>query len=93
MALTDLKYPRCPDNGRLPLPFGKFGGFCAVGIYTTEPLTVFVKDRNLPVLVLAPLVFSELRAFSLFQGPHLHMEYLNCGRGAQVLIRALPFEE
>ena len=60
----DLQHTRCLNNGRLPLPFGKFGGLCAVGIYAGKPLTVFVKNGNLPMFVFAPFVFPELRAFS-----------------------------
>ena len=66
--LADLEHARCLHNGRLPLPFGKFGRFCAVRINTGKSLAVFIKDRNLPVSMLAPFVLAELGAFSFFQG-------------------------
>ena len=60
----NLQHARCLNNGRLPLPFGKFRGLCAVCINAGKPLTVFVKNGNLPVFMLPPFVFPELRAFS-----------------------------
>jgi hypothetical protein len=65
--LADLKHARCLYDGRFPLPFSELGGFGTVCINTGKFLSVFVKNRNLPVLVLASSVFAELGAFSLFQ--------------------------
>jgi hypothetical protein len=66
-VLTDLKHARSLNDGRFPLPFSKLGGFRTVGINTSKFLSVLVKNRNLPVLVLASFVFPQLGAFSLFQ--------------------------
>ena len=61
---ADLQHSRGLNDRRLPLALGKFGGLGAVGINAREPLAVLVKDRDLPVLVFAPLIFPVLRALS-----------------------------
>ena len=65
--LADLKHASCFNDGRLPLAVSKLGGFGAVGIHTSKPLSVFIKNCNLPVLVLASSVLPQLGAFSVFQ--------------------------
>ena len=65
--LADLKHARCLYDRRFPLPFSELGGFGTVCINTSKFLSVFVENRNLPVLVLASSVFAQLGAFSLFQ--------------------------
>jgi hypothetical protein len=65
--LADLKHARSFNDGRFPLPFSELGGFGTVCIYTSEFLSVLVKNRHLPMLVLAPSVFSQLGTFSFFQ--------------------------
>src|ERR1700730_8632327 len=55
-GLADLKHTRCLNNGRLPLPFGKLGSFGAVGVNTGKSFSVFVKNRNLPMFVPAPIL-------------------------------------
>ena len=57
MGLPDLQDTRCLNDRRLPLAIGKFDGLGAVRVHAGEPLPIFVKDGNLPVLMLAPLVF------------------------------------
>jgi hypothetical protein len=66
-VLAYLEHARCLDDRRLPLPFSKFGSFGAVGVNTSKFLPVFVKNRNLPMLVLAAPVLPQLGAFSFFQ--------------------------
>jgi hypothetical protein len=65
--LADLKHARGFYDGRFPLPFSELGGFGTVCVYPSKFLTVFVKNRYLPVLVLAPSIFAQLGTFSLFQ--------------------------
>jgi len=57
MGSPDLQDTRCLNDRRLPLAIGKFDGLGAVRVDTGEPFAVFVKHGNLPVLMLAPLVF------------------------------------
>jgi hypothetical protein len=66
-VLADLKYACCLDDRRLPLPFSKFGSLGAVGVNTSKFLAVFIKNRNLPMLMLAAPVLAQLGAFSFFQ--------------------------
>ena len=61
---ADLDDARGLDDGRLPLPFGEFGGLFAVGIDASKPLPVLIEHGNLPVPVLAPAIFPELGASS-----------------------------
>ena len=65
--LADLKHARSFNDGRLPLPLSELGGFGAVCINTSKFLSVLVKNRHLPMLVLASSVFPQLGAFSFFQ--------------------------
>jgi hypothetical protein len=66
-VLADLKHARCLNDGRFPLPFSKFSGFGTVGVNTSKFFSVFIKNRNLPVFVLASSVFSQLGVFSFYQ--------------------------
>ena len=90
---SHLQNSRRLDHGRLALAFRKSGGFRTVRIDAGKPLAVIVKNGHLPVLVLAPFIFSEQCAFSCCfcfgHGP----DYLNHGARAQVPIRALRREE
>jgi hypothetical protein len=76
-GLADLKHTRCLNDGRLPLPFGKLGSFGAVGVNTGKSFSVFVKNRNLPMFMLAASVLPQLGAFSFFQCLYPHLYYLN----------------
>ena len=66
-VLADLKHARCLNDGRFPLPFSKFSGFGTVGVNTSKFFSVLIKNRNLPVFVLASSVFSQLGVFSFYQ--------------------------
>ncbi len=66
-VLADLKHARCLNDGRFPLPFSKFSGFGTVGVDTSKFFSVLIKNRNLPVFVLASSVFSQLGVFSFYQ--------------------------
>jgi hypothetical protein len=79
-------------DGRLPLAFGKLVGLRAVRIYAGKPLTVFVKNSNLPVLVFAPFVFPEFCAFPTDLCLSHNNNYLNDRRPTQVPFRVLPPE-
>jgi hypothetical protein len=92
-CLADLKHARRLNDGRLPLPLGKLGSFGTVRVNTGKFLAVFVKNRNLPVLVLAPLVLPQLGAFSFFQCLYPPPYYLNRNESAQVPIRAIMSEQ
>ncbi len=63
-GLPDLQYSRGLDDRRLSLPLSKLHRLLTGRVNAGEPLAVFVEDGNLPVLVLAPLVFSELRTLT-----------------------------
>ena len=65
--LADLKHASSFNDGRFLLPFSELGGFGTVRINPSKFFSVLVKNRNLPVLVLASSVFPQLGAFSLFQ--------------------------
>jgi hypothetical protein len=62
-----LKHARSFNDGRFSLPLSELGGFGAVCINTSKFLSVLVKNRHLPMLVLASSVFPQLGAFSFFQ--------------------------
>jgi hypothetical protein len=59
-----LQNPRGLYDGGLSLPLGKFGGLIPVRVHAGKPLPVLVKHSDLPMLVLAPPIFPELRPFS-----------------------------
>jgi hypothetical protein len=46
-------------NWRLFLPLCKACGLFMVCVHADKPLTVIVKQSNLPVMVFSPLVFRE----------------------------------
>jgi hypothetical protein len=85
MRLADLQDPRGLHDGRLPLPLGKLGGLLPVRIDASKPLPILVKHRDLPVLVLAPPIFPELRAFScgFCFGHGLNISIMKCARKYQ----------
>jgi hypothetical protein len=62
----DLQHPRGLHDGRLPLPLGELGGLGPVGIHPGKAFPIFIKNSDLPVLVLAPLVFPQLGALPCF---------------------------
>jgi len=64
---ADLQHARSLDDRRFPLPFRELGSFGAVGVDASKFLPVLIKNRNLPMLVFASSVFSQLGVFSLFQ--------------------------
>ena len=66
-VLADLKHACCLDDRRFPLPFSKLGSLGAVGVNTSKFLPVFIKNRNLPMLMLAAPVLAQLGPFSFFQ--------------------------
>ncbi len=67
-GLVDLGHARRLYHRRLLLPFGELRRFGAVRVHPREFLAVMVIDGNLPVPMLAPLVFPELGSFSFSQG-------------------------
>ena len=79
---ANLYDPRGFDDWRLPLAFGKFGSFFAVGVDPCEPLPVFVKHCDLPVSVFAPAILPELRAFSCGLG-FGHAATISIGTGTR----------
>jgi hypothetical protein len=56
------------DGGFL-LPFCKANGFFTIGVDATKGFAVIVKHSDLPVTVLAPIVFPECCGF-----PNFHLE-------------------
>ena len=92
-CLADLKNARCLNDGRLPLAFSKLGSFGTVSVNAAKFLTVFVKNRNLPVFVLSPLVLPQLGSFSFFQCLYPPRYYLNRKGPAQVPIQELMSEQ
>jgi hypothetical protein len=63
--LTDLNDPNHLDHWRLSLPFGERFGFIVVCIRAGKFITVRIKDRYLPVVVLPPLICSEVCALAM----------------------------
>jgi hypothetical protein len=63
MGSTDLQDPRGLYDRGLSLPLSKFGGLFPVRVHAGKSLPVLVKHSHLPVLVLSPPIFPELRAF------------------------------
>jgi len=61
---ADLQYTGSLYYRGLSLPFGEFRSLIPVRIYPGKALPVLIKHSDLPVLVLAPSIFPELRAFS-----------------------------
>jgi hypothetical protein len=61
------------------LALSKLRGLGTVSVDPRKPFTVFVKDGDLPVPVLAALIFAQFCTFSLFQGLDLPTlrKYLN----------------
>jgi hypothetical protein len=88
-----LEDPSCLNDGRLSLPFSKIRSLGAVRIYAGKLLTIFVKNRNLPVLMLASLILPQLGALSFFQCFYLRAYYLNWKTAAQVPIPVILFEQ
>jgi hypothetical protein len=62
-ALADLDDTRSLHDRGFSLPLSKFGGFFSVRIHSSEPLPIFVKHCDLPVLVFSASVFAEFGAF------------------------------
>jgi len=77
------------------LALSKLRGLGPVRIDPREPFTVFVKDGDLPMPMLAAPIFAQFCAFSLFQGLDLPIrgKYLNCDEQAQVPVPTLVVEE
>ena len=48
-------------DGRLFLPLRKSSGLLLIHVGASEPLSVLVKHNDLPVMVLSPPVFLEIR--------------------------------
>jgi hypothetical protein len=62
VTLINLADPSHADYRRLPLSLGKRLSLLAVGVCAGKFLAVRIKDRYLPVMVLPPLICSEVCA-------------------------------
>jgi hypothetical protein len=69
--LPDLRDEGPFDNRRLLLPLGKLAGLRAICIYPHELPAVAIRDCDLPMAMLSPLVFPEGRFATLFPAFHL----------------------
>jgi hypothetical protein len=62
-GLADLKDPGHFHDRGFPLPLCKAIGLSVIRISAGKPLTVFVKQSHLPVVVLSPCIFLEWYTF------------------------------
>jgi hypothetical protein len=95
-GLIDLHHPRRLHDRGLLLPLGELRSLGAIRINPGELLAVVVVDRDLPVPVLAPLVFTQLGAFSSFSHefpPQVKGHYGNTPGCAQVARYELTRED
>jgi hypothetical protein len=85
-GLADPDDSRSFHHRRFLLPVREIGRLCAVGVDPRELLAIAIEDGDLPVAVLASLVFAELRALSLLQGcsPTRPQHYADFAALAQV---------